>query len=648
MNSRRGHARKDVSVHEMESAAAIWRFLVESGNVQPEFYDQDVVLQLCDRLKIRGDASAFLAGKADLGQALEDQLVSREDFIHALFSAAQPFAEMMAQLCSFFERHAIRGTDQALRMKFEFDDRKELTFDLKHFREWLSEWDKVEGMVESDCWDSAALWKLVGAISPQINSQIKIEDESAARWINANSYPGRQTALNHWASPPRPPETGISAVDQAVNRVFAAVSAVTRACAAYPTYTQLEAESRGTTRLPGARMPGEPGSPAPIVEWSIRSLHILESDYCSAALMRALWNWVEQLRRVPSGSRFNASQPVLSRLENLLSAVPTKLAPGEVDLERLLSFLRLPVWKERPSLYAAWMLPVIEESLAEYPVQIHDEGGTLRFSFKATRMATFQSSAGAVTLVAEHRAPLADPQGESRKQNAQPDYVLFLGDTHNPENAKVVLELKQYLRPSKKKFSNVLIDYTNAFTRAKVLLSDYGPMSPAVMSVVPVDLAQRAAALGDVRPGNTREVRDLQQRIRQALPQPPPGRPDQAPRAVTTIVVDISGSMREVLAWQAVQKNLHDLAEENPGAKWIAADTQVRASFTGADALDKILSLDMSGSTDLAQIVVQYQGNDAVVITDDDGESQLRALGINLKRIGLARPKGIEWRNSSG
>jgi len=115
MNAKRGHARKDVSVHEMESAAAIWRFLVESGNVQPEYYDQDIVVQLCDRLKIRGDASAFLAGKADLGQALEDQLVSREDFIHALFSAAQPFAEMMAQLCSFFERHAIRGTDQALR-----------------------------------------------------------------------------------------------------------------------------------------------------------------------------------------------------------------------------------------------------------------------------------------------------------------------------------------------------------------------------------------------------------------------------------------------------------------------------------------------------------------------------------------------------
>lgn len=651
MNPRTSRAQKQPTAHEMEGVAQVWHYLVDSGNIQPKNYDGDLVLQLCSSLRITGDVTAFITGSADFGRAMEDHHISREDFVHALFSAAQPFAEMMAQLCSFFERHAVRGTGDALRMKFDFDGAgKELTFDLKHFREWLRDWDTVEGIVESDCWDTSTLWDVVYAISPQINREAKIDNTRAQEWIAANGYPGRETAPNHWASPPRPPATGTIEIDRAVRRIFAAVSAVSRSCVSFGTYAELAAESNAQVRRAPTTggIAGQSGSPAPVVEWHIRSLHLLESDYFLAALMRALWNWVEELLGIRADARLNAAQPTLLRLEKLFGSIATKPAPGEIDLERLLSFLRLPVWKERPALYAAWMLPVIEQSLAEYPVQIHDEDGTLRFSFSATQMATFKSSAGDITLVAEHRAPLDNPTGEGRKSHAQPDYVLFVGNRHNPEDAKVVLELKQYLRPSVKKFGAALVDYTRAFTNADVLLADYGPMSPAVMTVVPDILASRSIALGDVRPGREREILELQQRIRQALPPAPAVGRHQAPVAVKTILVDVSGSMRERLVWQAVRDHLRDLAKANPASTWVAVDTQVRATLTGPDALEKLLALEMSNSTELSQIVATYRGNDTIVITDEDGEKQLRDQGPSLKRIGLANSNGIEWLGSTG
>jgi len=108
-------SQKQPLLHEMEGVAQIWHYLVESGNIQPKNYDADLVLQLCNSLRIAGDATAFITGSADFGRAMQDHNISREDFIHGLFSAAQPFAEMMAQLCSFFERHAVQGTGLARR-----------------------------------------------------------------------------------------------------------------------------------------------------------------------------------------------------------------------------------------------------------------------------------------------------------------------------------------------------------------------------------------------------------------------------------------------------------------------------------------------------------------------------------------------------
>jgi predicted metal-dependent peptidase len=116
---------------------------------------------------------------------------------------------------------------------------------------------------------------------------------------------------------------------------------------------------------------------------------------------------------------------------------------------------------------------------------------------------------------------------------------------------------------------------------------------------------------------------------------------------VSTIIVDVSGSMRETLTWQLVRKHLHDLEASNPSAAWVAADTGVRATLSGPNAVDQLLALDMSGSTSLAQIASSYQGSTTIVITDEDGEKQLRDEELQLKRIGLARPNGIEWQSTA-
>ena len=115
-----------------------------------------------------------------------------------------------------------------------------------------------------------------------------------------------------------------------------------------------------------------------------------------------------------------------------------------------------------------------------------------------------------------------------------------------------------------------------------------------------------------------------------------------------TILIDVSGSMREVLTLQSVRKELYDLAEANPAATWVAVDTEVRARLTGKDVLERILQLRMSGGTAIAQIVAGHQGTDTIVITDEDGEKQLRGQDFKLKRIGLAKSSGVEWSQLQG
>jgi hypothetical protein len=502
-------------------------------------------------------------------------------------------------------------------------------------------------MIESDCWTTSSLWKLVRAISEEISRDSDLENNRASEWVAVNSYPRRNTASNHWDSPPRPPATGIGEIDHMVRRVFAVVSAVARACAPFGNYEKLVAESTERQRRQlGSRANAGLDNPIPIVEWDLLSLRYLESDYFLAALTRVVWNWVEKLQHIPANNRLAVAQPVLSRLENLFGSIKTKVVPGEIELEKLLSFLSLPIWKQRPALYSAWMLPVIEQALAEYPIQIYSDNGTLRFGFTATPMATFKSSEGEITLVAESRFPLKNPIGEGRTNNVQPDYVFFVGNTNKQPNAKLVLELKQYLRPSLKKFGDALTDYARAFTEAKVVLADYGPISPALIDMLPVNLSNRAVAVGDVRPGGVSEILHLQQHIRATLP-PPQVAKHMAPSAVSTIIVDVSGSMRETLTWQLVRKHLHDLEASNPSAAWVAADTGVRATLSGPNAVDQLLALDMSGSTSLAQIASSYQGSTTIVITDEDGEKQLRDEELQLKRIGLARPNGIEWQSTA-
>src|SRR5712692_5012330 len=107
-------ARRIPSGGVFDSARNVWKFFVQSGNVNVEGYDSGLVAELRSLLDIPQT-------KRDLGKDLERFFITTERFIVALFRALQPFAQMMTDLCEFLARHDVRKAGEGLRIRFQFE-----------------------------------------------------------------------------------------------------------------------------------------------------------------------------------------------------------------------------------------------------------------------------------------------------------------------------------------------------------------------------------------------------------------------------------------------------------------------------------------------------------------------------------------------
>jgi len=131
-------------------------------------------------------------------------------------------------------------------------------------------------------------------------------------------------------------------------------------------------------------------------------------------------------------------------------------------------------------------------------------------------------------------------------------------------------------------------------------------------------------------------VQELQQVISGAVP-PPATETGQRPSVerAGVIVVDVSGSMRSALRDPLIVENLKELSTSNPTALWLAVDVTVRYEGRGASALDEVLRLEMTRNTSLSDALQGRAIQDAIVITDEEGQKQLRAGPVHPRLIGL-------------
>ncbi|AXA37945.1 hypothetical protein [Rhizobium leguminosarum] len=296
------------------------------------------------------------------------------------------------------------------------------------------------------------------------------------------------------------------------------------------------------------------------------------------------------------------------------------------DLERILS---LPAWQRRHELYAVWVATEIVGAVPDHDVELYHEDGKIVFAFKETAVATFVTSQPERRLIAERRSPLANPVGSGRKENVQPDYGIWSNSARG-EQCHLVVEVKHYKKAKNRAFREVLMDYARAHPNAEVALVNYGPVGDLTNRYDP-EFWKHCTTISELAPDN-REARDRLVKLVKAAVGDPVRRPRRQDGHPPALVIDISGSMHDLLTLPvllSVEKRAQGV-----GATTVAlVDTEIARRLTMSDLPRLDLSRLRSFGTSLvgpsSELLLEYPY--LLVVTDSDGASQLEgAFAIEL------------------
>jgi hypothetical protein len=209
----------------------------------------------------------------------------------------------------------------------------------------------------------------------------------------------------------------------------------------------------------------------------------------------------------------------LARIGDALPAVTAPLGRRPFNVRGshrvLQKIFELPVWKERHSLYAVWIVTEIINGCYGHDVILHHDNGTVTFAFTKTLVATIATAEPPRHLYSERRVPLPNPVGDHKLKGAQPDYSLWrsVGDS---ERCDLVVEVKHYKRAARRLFSNVMTNYANARPVALVELASHGPIGDPAKGVDP-QISDRFRPLAQLTPQNACSRRALRALVRSAV-----------------------------------------------------------------------------------------------------------------------------------
>lgn len=477
----------------------------EHGGLDVQTYDQDLALELFEVLK----PTALGSKAGDLDSLLSGGEIGVEQFLIAFFRVVQPFSDMMSDLLRVFEKAGIKHGKVNLQVRFHFDEQTSpLDFDLKHFRQWQEEWQRVAGIFLVNLWSYDALWKLNGVVR-QMDASVR--DEQMQDWLNQYRGSEGQSARMS-GEEPLPPKSGVAELDAAFERMWSIWLTVVRESKRHgperKELNRLWRENRNR-RQDAVAMEGEPGDgdygPCyPSEEyrelWPLELLGMLDSDLWAASLAQGAYAKAEEIRNLQEPQQSAEARALNEKLIAIFASLGVAEVSGEWLQRSLLDFLSLPVWKQRHELYSAWIMTQILGAMRDEDAEIHSVDGRLLFEFKPTHLATFASRQPHLHLMAEVRSSLANPLGTGRKKSVQPDYSLIPSPITSPECSLMEVECKQYVKAARKKFAHALSDYARARPLAQIVLVNYGPASDGILDAVEADVRVRTRILGGMRP----------------------------------------------------------------------------------------------------------------------------------------------------
>ena len=599
----------------LTSSWEIWDFLEKEAGLDTAGYDQEIVSDLSASLGIPLPVRNF-------GRELKRRNITPEEFLGTLLRSIRPYAEMISDLCTFFYLHGVKRTNSEMRVLFDFGNGPEdLGFDLKHFRETLWRYKQATQKVTYVGWSVDELWSLAAIFRDYWQSIPR--DQRVADWLS------RYSAANTFAPPiSNLPDVGIAELEKRIARAFHIWTAIVLECRKHgATRNQLRQAAEATrnqqrlTETDEIRIGLELPS---IEEWSAPSLFQLDHDRWPATFLTGVTCYLESLLQMPADRR--EASPIIQQLDNIFSRLPSTTKDQQHLIQEILEILNLPIWKRRYELFQTWVLSLVDSAVHEYDRSVHHVNGSLVLKFSGSHVATLETQKGRLHLWSELRSPLAKPLGKSRSSNIQPDYTISFEPISDPLQTVIVVECKQYRKPSTKNFSDVLNDYSKGRPNAHVFLLNYGRVPSTLLNHVLAEFHPRVHALGKIHPGNKPAIEEFKNLVRSLLPRPTKSSSShQIPPygGFNLIAIDVSGSMKDLLSDPSIVNTIRLLTTLSPNAELFAVDTSVREKWHKADKyLDALLALPRNGSTDLRSALIGFDLTNSLVITDKDGVPQ--------------------------
>jgi hypothetical protein len=238
-------------------------------------------------------------------------------------------------------------------------------------------------------------------------------------------------------------------------------------------------------------------------------------------------------------------------------------------------------------------------------------------------MASVLSSNPPLQIFAERRIAAKNLVGHGRTSGVQPDYTLWT----EMDRCRLAIECKHYKRSSTRNFADALNDYSVALADAKVILVNYGPVSPSVQKAISATRSDRCEALGTFHPEGPKSLATFETLVNQVVGAPMPMlfREDKSLGRLgghPVLLVDVSGSMKSILAQARTRSFVETLVRTNDIKIIVAADER-RLVEAGVSANDiaSVIAATGTGSTSLSQPVRELleRFTSVVVMTDSDG-----------------------------
>lgn len=426
---------------------------------------------------------------------------------------------MLREVLVMFEAAGARRSEENLRIAFDFDQASEaLALTLREFREVESFFRKVARPIVERRWTSDTLWLLSGDVERVLeriagpgkprhyNTPSQVRDLRIREWIERNGRP-------NWLPFPGFPTSGDPEVDKIVALAEALVD-----------YMSAEVMRLGTTYQQFTARLGELPTREDQVDQPSGADELPRRNFVIAA--HDFWpnTFVENVCLAMEAAKSQAveRQPTAAlQLGHAIQAGferPPRTERTRVTIEEeFLNLINLPIWKKRHELHAVWVASRIADALSDLSWKWHPDGDTLRFSFSGVELATISTDEKRHVFWTEKRTALAERSIFGRK-HIQPDYRIMTVPTHRHDATSLVVECKQYRKWSKKKFGAALDDYATGCPKAPIILVNYGPTDPRILSLVHSSRRDRTFLIGKFRPVEEGALNDFRDLVRGAYP----------------------------------------------------------------------------------------------------------------------------------